>query len=255
MKRRSSIAVLAYHKVDPSFEWGVTRITPNQFLRHLTLFRELEFEPCSLGEYLEGDSTAKVAITFDDAYESLYHHAYPHLQEGKISFTVFLVAGYVGEWNRWEVNLGWRRFRHLSWEQLRSMQGVEIGSHTLTHPSLPGLNHSDLRKELQQSREIIEDRLGCKVRYLSLPFGRYNQRVLDSAREAGYEAVCSMNPDDGDGFLVGRYGVYRLDTPTTIRSKLGVGKMSGFEKVKLKAINRLSAGTIMVKRWRKRVER
>ncbi|NQS96840.1 MAG: polysaccharide deacetylase family protein [candidate division Zixibacteria bacterium] len=233
-------------------EVGVTRVTPAQFRRHLELFKRMDLKPCSLGSYLNEPAEDKVAITFDDAYESVYHYAYPLLKEwGSGGFTVFPVAGYVGDWNRWEVNLGWRRFRHLSWQQLRTMEGVEIGSHTLTHPCLIGLSPAKLHRELRLSREIIEDKLGVKVKYLSLPFSRYDERTLKSAEEAGYEAVCSLNPDDGeDGFVVGRYGVYILDSLRSIRNKLGIGAFTEFERFKLKVFNKLSAGTIMVKRWR-----
>jgi hypothetical protein len=56
---------------------------------------------------------------------------------------------------------------------------------------------------------------------------------------------------DRDGFLIGRYGVYLLDTRLDILSKLGRGGNPRWEKIKLQIINRLSAGTVMVKRWRK----
>lgn len=231
---------------------GLTRVTPKQFRRHLELFRRLGLKPCSLGSYLNEPADDKVAITFDDAYESIYHYAYPLLKEWGSGFTVFPVVGYVGDWNRWEVNLGWRRFKHLSWQQLREMKGVEIGSHTLTHPCLINLPPAKLRRELRSSKEIIEDRLGVEAKYLSLPFGRYDNRTLEYAQEAGYEAVCSLNPEDsGDGFVTGRWGVYFLDSLLSIRNKLGIGAYARIERLKLKVFNKVSGGTILVKRWRK----
>jgi peptidoglycan/xylan/chitin deacetylase (PgdA/CDA1 family) len=191
-------------------------------------------------------------LTFDDAYESFFQFAYPALRDYNLTFTLFPVVGFIGTWNRWEVNLGWRRFRHLRWEQLREMEGAEIGSHTQTHPCLTGLNETELRRELETSKKTLEDALGREVKYLSLPFGRFNQKVLETARNLGYSAVCTMEPGaDRDGFLIGRYGVYLLDTRLDILSKLGRGGNPRWEKIKLQIINRLSAGTVMVKRWRK----
>ena len=237
--------------MDSRFEFGVTRVTPGQFKRHIELLVKMGLKPCSLGSYLHEPSQDKVAITFDDAYESVYTYAYPVLKEWGGGFTVFPVANYVGGWNEWEVNLGGLKFRHLSWTQMREMDGIEVGSHTLTHRCLLKLPQNELMRELADSKKSIEDSWGKEVKYLSLPFGRYDERVLEAARETGYEAVCSLNPDCGyDGFVVGRCGVYLLDSVWSLKNKLGYGRFQGFERWKLRFFNRLSGGTIMVKKWR-----
>ncbi len=226
----------------------MTRVTPGQFARHLRVFADRDLRPCALGEYLENPRPSRIALTFDDGYESFLRYAYPALKERGGSATVFIVAGYAGGWNRWEVNLGALRFKHLSWEQLRAMEGIEVGSHTMTHRCLVGLPEGELRRELTDSKAVIEDRLGCPVNYLSLPFGRFDRRVIEIAREAGYLAACTMNPlERENGFLVGRRGVYLLDTETALCRKLN-GAACSLEMLKLRTINRFSGGTILVKK-------
>ena len=174
------------------------------------------------------------------------------LEKG-ITFTVFAVVDYIGDWNKWEVNLGGRKFKHMNWEQLKQMKSVEIGSHTMSHRSLPLLSGAELKYELETSRKILQDKLGASVDYLSLPFGRYSPEVIACAKEAGYKAVCTMNPEPGvDPFVIGRYGVYYIDNLTTIRGKLGRGWLNKAEILKLKLMNRFSGGTIIVKKWRKK---
>jgi peptidoglycan/xylan/chitin deacetylase (PgdA/CDA1 family) len=114
-----------------------------------------------------------------------------------------------------------------------------------------GLSRKKLLEELKTSAEIIEDNLGAKVSYLSLPFGRYDEPVIATAKDVGYEAICSLNPDNGESsFVKGRYGVYWLDSISTLRNKLGWGKNVLFEKWKLKNINRFSNCTVLVKKLR-----
>src|SRR5262249_56540151 len=53
----------------------------------------------------------------------------------------------------------------INWRQAREMNatGVEIGSHTLTHPILTSLSDERLREEVSQSRDRLESALGRKV--------------------------------------------------------------------------------------------
>lgn len=71
----------------------------------------------------------------------------------------------------------------LSWDQARELAAdplVEIGCHTLSHPSLAGLECGQAEHELAASREILEKKLGISVRHLSYPYGT---KVDCSARE------------------------------------------------------------------------
>ena len=78
------------------------------------------------------------AVTFDDAYEDFHEHALPALAELGIPTTLFAVAGRVGATNDWDRARGEPARALMGWERLREVAGagVEIGSHSLTHPDL-----------------------------------------------------------------------------------------------------------------------
>jgi peptidoglycan/xylan/chitin deacetylase (PgdA/CDA1 family) len=83
---------------------------------------------------------------------------------------------------------------YTSWDQLRAMQaaGMEIGSHTRTHPFLSELQHEALTAELAGSRAEIERQLGREVRCLALPGGDAPRRALRHLfGDAGYAAVAT----------------------------------------------------------------
>ena len=77
--------------------------------------------------------------------------------------------------------LGWDRIRELA------AHGVEIGSHTVTHPFLANLTDREMARELAQSKREIEARTGAPVKSMAYPFGNCDRRVMDRARDAGYE--------------------------------------------------------------------
>ncbi|MCX6355234.1 MAG: polysaccharide deacetylase family protein [Candidatus Aureabacteria bacterium] len=121
------------------------------------------------------------AITVDDCLMSAYTHLFPLLRKEGYTACFFPIVNAVGQ-------KGWVGWREIA-EMLQA--GMEIGSHGLSHADLSEISPSELRRELGDSKKIIEDTLGARVRYLSLPGGYCNRLVTTSAAEEGYEAVCS----------------------------------------------------------------
>jgi peptidoglycan/xylan/chitin deacetylase (PgdA/CDA1 family) len=69
---------------------------------------------------------------------------------------------------------------------LRAM-GMEIGSHTLTHPHLTRLRKSEALHELVASKHRLEDIVGEPIVSFSYPEGRFNSLARSWVVEAGYK--------------------------------------------------------------------
>lgn len=87
--------------------------------------------------------------------------------------------------------------RCMNWEEVKKISdaGMEIGSHSLSHRSLAKIPFEDAAQELKKSKEIIEQNINRECRHFSFPYGGkqdYNQRLVNYAKEAGYEA-CLLN--------------------------------------------------------------
>jgi peptidoglycan/xylan/chitin deacetylase (PgdA/CDA1 family) len=74
-----------------------------------------------------------------------------------------------------------------------SRAGIEIGSHTLTHPRLPDLPVERLVWELGESKRVLESWLGVPVTSLAYPYGAVDERVKRAAQQAGYELAVATN--------------------------------------------------------------
>ena len=83
----------------------------------------------------------------------------------------------------------------INWRQAREMAdaGVEIGSHTLTHPILTGLGDARLREEVAQSRDRIQNALGRKVETFCYPNGDYDLRTQREVARAGYRLAVTTD--------------------------------------------------------------
>jgi peptidoglycan/xylan/chitin deacetylase (PgdA/CDA1 family) len=122
-------------------------------------------------------------ITFDDGHESDLLVAAPELAERKLHAVFFIIASYLG------------RPGYLTRDQLVALrrQGFEIGSHGLTHTRLTHLSPAGLSNELVASKQQLEDLLQEPITSLAIPFGRYNDSVLEAAAAAGYRRIMTSD--------------------------------------------------------------
>jgi len=270
IKSHRYFPILAYHKITDRFEWGITRVSPENFEKQVAYLKQEGFSIVDLSiltvdagigfpasddvrEFqLPNEQGKQVTLTFDDGYESVYQNAFPLLKKYGYNATIFLVSGYIGEMNLWEASFG-RRFRHLNWEQIREMKacGFQFGSHTVNHPDLTRLSKKDLEYELKKSKEVLENNLNQEIEFLSYPFGRHNNLVRKEAEKAGYKAAFSLIPEKSfDLFAAGRIGIYLHDTPLSLGIKLKGKGLFRIEEYKGWLINQFSAGTALVKKYK-----
>ncbi len=87
-------------------------------------------------------------------------------------------------------------FSPLTWEQVREMDnaGIEVGSHTLTHPILTNISRDRLRKELNESRRRLEEVLRRNVDLFCYPNGNYDPMVSIEVERAGYKCAVTSRP-------------------------------------------------------------
>jgi peptidoglycan/xylan/chitin deacetylase (PgdA/CDA1 family) len=107
---------------------------------------------------LERDS---VLVTIDDGDAGIADHAWPILQRHGIPAVAFVIAGELGAPGR------------LSAPQVRRLaeEGLTIGSHSLTHPSMARIPRARAREEAMLSRQKLEEVVGREVTAFAYPYG------------------------------------------------------------------------------------
>jgi peptidoglycan/xylan/chitin deacetylase (PgdA/CDA1 family) len=220
--------VLAYHKISPEKEIGLTTIRPQVFEQQLQIILESGFTPITFTQLVSGLPVPEkpIILSFDDGYESIYRYALPVLEKYKIKAVVYVLAGYIGEINSWEAFPVQRKQRHLDKNQIREMSDmdIEIGSHGLSHSYLPVLELPELRSELITSRKVVEDITGRNIVSFCYPYGIANNTIRNEIQDCGYQyavgnirmhSLNNMNPGH-----VGRRSIYSSDSEKIFRQKL-----------------------------------
>lgn len=156
-----------------------------------------------------------VVLTFDDGYRDFYFNAFPIIKKYNLRVVSFYVVNYTGYPN------------YMDWAMLREIHNsglVDVESHTLSHFLLTKLSSEEARKEIFESKRILEEGLGKKVNYLAYPYGDYNEEIVNLVREAGYRLSFSTRPGtelrSSEQLFLKRVTVSGFDTIETFRVKL-----------------------------------
>jgi peptidoglycan/xylan/chitin deacetylase (PgdA/CDA1 family) len=164
-----------------------------------------------------------VAITFDDAFQSVGANAVPELLRRGLPATIFVPVDCLGKKPGWDMVHGVND-QVMTCDELRSLpELIELGSHSLSHPHLTRIDVARLGEELTISREKLTELIGSQVSLLAFPYGEYDDRVLGACREAGYERVFGIDPWPADpagrDFVRGRVPVDPNDGPLMFHLK------------------------------------
>jgi peptidoglycan/xylan/chitin deacetylase (PgdA/CDA1 family) len=156
---------------------------------------------------LASNRRRSIAVTFDDAFRTIYTAGLPILRDLGVPATVFVPTAHVGgvpmRWvgiDKWTGTPHERDLVGCTWDEIAELAdaGWEIGSHTRSHRPLTTLSDHEVQSELADSKAECEDRLGRPCRSLAYPYGDYDERIVRVARRVGYAAA---------GTLPGRFEV------------------------------------------------
>ncbi len=185
--------VLLYHRMGSPFVRSIVRgqyVFPRVFRWQLQAFLGRQYRAVRLAELLQ-DAEARCgqfAVTFDDGFTSMARLACPILLEMHIPATLYIVVGGIGKTNVWDQREGDRAETMCTAAEVRELAelGFEIGSHSMTHPRLTRLSDAEVRSEIVDSKQALEDLLGRAVHSFSYPYGDQDARVRRMVAEAGY---------------------------------------------------------------------
>lgn len=187
--------ILMYHSVNPNAkEANRLAVSAKAFERQMRFLKNHHYNVVPL-EMIGGLIKDKkkiapktIAITFDDGYRDNYTYAFPILKKYNLPATIFIIINEVGR----------PQGDRLSWDEIKVMRDsglINFGSHTLgPQPLLDIKSQDELRRQIFDSKKILEEKLGQKINIFSYPGGMFNRNIKQLAVEAGYLAAAATSP-------------------------------------------------------------
>jgi peptidoglycan/xylan/chitin deacetylase (PgdA/CDA1 family) len=136
-----------------------------------------------------------ISLTFDDGWRSQYTNALPLLEKYDFKATFYIITQELYRTNE----------SYMLADQVVEIhnKGHEIGSHSITHPSLPYHFWKDKCHEIHGSKKVLESLLGSEVKSFAYPYGRYNEKIIRIVDDSGYvnaRTVAGRWKNDFTGF-------------------------------------------------------
>ncbi|MEU5090990.1 polysaccharide deacetylase family protein [Streptomyces sp. NPDC021356] len=203
--------VAMYHSVgDRSDDPYRITVTPERLAAQLRWLRRRGLRGVSVRELLAaraaGGGKGLVGLTFDDGYADFVTDALPLLHRHACGATLFVLPGRLGGDNAWDPRGPRKPLLAADGIRHAAAEGVEIGSHGLTHADLTRADDRALAAEVATSRTRLQELTGAPVDGFCYPYGSVDARVVAAVREAGYTYACAVDP----GPLTGPHALPRL---------------------------------------------
>lgn len=132
-----------------------------------------------------------MAVSFDDGFKDFYRCAFPILKRYTIPATAFIPTGLIDSNSGLRNQTRLPEQEYLSWDQIREMSqsGIDFGSHSVSHKSLPKLSHKEIQYELTHSKARLETELKKPIKGFAFPYGTFKDvtpEITGMISESGF---------------------------------------------------------------------
>jgi peptidoglycan/xylan/chitin deacetylase (PgdA/CDA1 family) len=208
---KTQIPILMYHHIrnftDTSDQIGINlSVTPEKFSSQLDYLKAKGYTTITFRDVEANNIPSKpIILTFDDGYQNFYDNALPALMSNGMKAVSFIIA---------DKNGG----DYMTRTEIAGLEakGIEVGSHTLSHPDLSTISTEKAIDEIANSKTRLEAIINKPVTSICFPSGKYNDTVLKDVEDSGY--LFAVTTKSGIGSFNAPFELkrYRMNADTNI---------------------------------------
>jgi peptidoglycan/xylan/chitin deacetylase (PgdA/CDA1 family) len=197
----SNIPILCYHNIGASPQSSAFKLlytSQEKFERQLWTMRRLGLRGVSISDGLQqlgGRGAGQlVMLSFDDGYLDTFTAALPLLRKYGFTATCYVVSDAIGSFNRWDAGLLGETKPLMTQDHLQQWlaAGMEIGSHSSSHPRLRELDGEAAEHEIAGSRAALRRAFDVAVDHFCYPYGSFAASTMALVRRSGYLSAVTV---------------------------------------------------------------
>lgn len=208
----STIPILMYHHIrdynDPNDKIGTNlSVSPQKLSEQLDYIKSKGYTTITFKDLQSNKIPEKpIIITFDDGYQNFYQNAFPLFRDKKMTAVSFVIYNFIGKSD------------YMDASEIKKINdyGIEVGSHTLSHPDLTKITADKAKTEIENSKVGLEALLGGRIISFCYPSGKFSDATELLVKEAGYSYAVTTKSGIGalsNPLILDRY---RLNSDTNI---------------------------------------
>ena len=182
-----AIPALMYHSISevPAGWPADLRVPPDVFEEHLKFLKAQGYNVVTAPQALillksRQNVMNTVILTFDDGYENNYTEAFRLLKKYDFRGNFYIVGNDVGKVKNQD---GVKKY--MTFGQLKEMhdQGMEIGSHSMSHDPLTSIKPELLPWEIYQPLNLFYQKMNFWISGIAFPNGAFNDAIIAEIRK------------------------------------------------------------------------
>ena len=187
---QSAATIIMYHRFGEG-DYPSTNVRVEQFESHIRELVSGRYSVLPLEQIIDAFHSGRtlpqrtVAITIDDAYQSIYTVALPRLRQAGLPFTVFVATDPIDA----------KAANFMSWDQIREIRndGGTIGHHTASHLHMADASAERIQKEISKANERYKAELGEIPRIFAYPYGEASLAIRSMVVKSGFVAALGQH--------------------------------------------------------------
>ena len=185
--KMQAIPALMYHSISevPAGWPADLCVKPDVFEAHLKYLKEQGYNVVTAPQAMvllksRQNVMNTVILTFDDGYENNYSVAYPMLKKYGFRGNFYIVGKDVGQVKKQDGEK-----KYMTFSQIKEMylQGMEIGSHSMSHDPLTSIKPNFLPWEIYQPLNLFYEKMDFWISGIAFPNGAYNDAIIAEIRK------------------------------------------------------------------------
>ena len=184
---RENVPILMYHEINLLPKNGPTElyVSKENFAQQLDTLKKEGYNTITMDQLYQHWEhkvplpNKPIVMSFDDGYVSHYEYASVELSKRGMTGTFYIITNKLKEG------------KVSSPKNLKKMyiEGMEIGSHTMTHLDVRYATNEQVETELRESKKILEGIINAKVEHFCYPIGGRTAYAIQTLKNDGYKTA------------------------------------------------------------------